>query len=699
MRVQRSTSLLLIALGVITVLAAHTPAFAGESVLAGVWEGAIDVAGQELGVVFRFTESDGALKGSGDIPAQNAFNIAVRDIVVEENRVRFSYADIPASFDGQFSADTDSITGLLTQGPASFPFTLVRQAPAAIDESELVALRTIIEETLARFHVAGAAVSIVKDGQVILAEGFGLRDVEKALPVTDETLFGLASATKAFTAATFQSLVEAGALSWDTPVHTVLPHLRLYDRWVTDHITARDFALHRSGLPRHDIPWMFNLDLDLDALLAAADTLQPSAPFRTTWQYNNLGYAILGLMIERATNTSWEEAVTTRLLAPLGMTATNFSVDEMIQSGDYAKTYAYNEAEYRPIPLQDLRAVKAAGALNSNAKDMAQWLLFQINQGRVGETELISAAGMREMHTAQMPMPALAESSEIRYNGYGLGWFTDDYRGYRRVHHGGNTVGFSTDVAVLPDDGIGVAVLTNAPNSPAPTIIIYQVLDSLLGLDPIDWVGLIEMQTEAQASSMESTLASAPRRLETAPSHALDEYTGIFTHPAYGDVVIKREGESLTAVYYTTTIPLEHWHYDQFRGPLNELFPISIPFLFVTDERGEISEVAIGFELAVSPIVFTRKADSRLLDPAFLATLAGEYDFAGLPSTLSVRGTTLVLTVAGQTITFEPASGLRFQMTDTPVVTIEFEIDEATGSVVKAIYTQPTAVVEMLPMR
>lgn len=691
-----------------------SPVASADGLLSGTWQGAIEIPGQPLEITMRFSpDGDDGWTGVGDIPAQGAMGLALTAIKLEGDLVAFAYADIPADFDGSLTADASRIEGVFNQAGMSFPFYIERvaQPGRAIettqdldgsreqsvesDSDRSVTIRRLVETVRDDWDVPGMAVGVVQDGEVLFAEGFGLRDLESGLPVTANTLFGIGSSTKAFTATVFQMLVEEDSLSWDRPIRQSIPGFRLSDPFATEHITPMDFALHRSGLPRHDIPWMFNPDLDLNTFIDAAEHLAPSADFRTAWMYNNFGYALLGRLIEDATGMAWETVVSERILQPLGMDTTNFRIADLLASEDHALAYTMDDGEAQGIPLQELGAAAAAGAINSNVTDMSKWLLFQLNQGRVGDAQLLSTIGIQQMQTPLMAIPGMGQQG-IDFGSYGLGWMVDSYRGHYRVHHGGNTIGYSAEVAFLPRDGIGVVVLSNGLFTPANSIVVNHVLDTMLDLEPIDWNRQLHTAYEAQASLMETGVVEVGRKMGTLPAHELSEYAGVYVHPAYGEVHIAQTDGSLEAVYYTATIPLEHWHFEQFRGPLDPMLPIEVPFFFETDAEGEVSKVRIGFEPMVEPIPFTRRAGTELSDEDYLQQFVGEYDLMGQTIDVSLRGGTLFLTVPGQpAYALEPVREGRFAFRDFAGFGADFVVAED-GTVEKAVLIQPHGNVELL---
>lgn len=665
--------------------------------LEGKWYGAIDIPGQPLEVILNIeVDPDGGYVSTADIPAQGARGLTLQ-VEASGTEIRLELVDIPATITGSVSEDGKRFRGVFAQAGLEFPFAAERRVSPesrAEDAAVVESLRAVVTRAMESWSVAGVALTVVKDGEILIAEGFGLRDVERNLPVTPHTLFGIGSSTKAFTTTAFQILVDEGALSWEEPIRKLIPGFRLSDPFASEQITALDFALHRSGLPRHDFPWMFHAALDLERLITVADQLEPSAEFRTTFQYNNFGFMVLGHLIQKVSGMTWQEFVRERILQPLGMHETTLSIAAMEASGDYAMSYRNVDGAFEVIPQRELGAAAAAGAINTNAVDMAQWLLLQLNHGQVDGVQLVSPLGLKRLHTPHMTLPDM-DDQEILFTSYGLGWFIDSYRGHVRVHHGGNTLGYSADVAFLPKEGIGVAVLANDPSTPLPSLVINHVLDELLGLEPIDWIGRLRGLVQAYEEASHADLSEVGRRQGTTPSHDLQEYAGLYEHPAYGQIAITLTDDGLEATYYDATIPMEHWHYDQFQGKLSDL-PVSIPFFFETNASGDIAHVRVGFEPAVEPIRFTRRADSDLLEEEYLSRFVGEYTYAGATFQVTLNHGALSLLVPGQpAYVLEPTRANEFVFRDYLGFAVHFE-EDADGVVTRALLIQPQGNVELV---
>lgn len=713
--------------------------------LIGTWDGVISIPGQSLELTLTFTADDEHdVRGTVDIPIQRAFDLALKDIEVDGTTVKFAFVAIPASVEGSIDAELAVISGTFHQSGLDFPFRAERRVepvaePVAESETELDAdaqvesrtdqsaaqtatavedieesavqatepakglsdeqlaqLEQFITDVLDAWDVPGLSLAIVQDGEIVLAEGYGLRDVEENLPVTPTTLFGIGSLSKAFTATTFQMLVEDDLLSWNQPVREVLPGFRLSDPFATEHSTALDFALHRSGLPRHDLIWIYQPDLDPEAVIGAAEHLDLVTGFRNGFIYNNFGYMILAQMIQKASGSSWQEAVTERILQPLGMNSTTLSTAAMQATDDYAHGYAAIDGRVERIPIEKFGTGDAAGSIHSNAVDMARWLLFQLKGGQIDDTQLISPLAFQQMHSPLIVMPGDAHP-DINFASYGVGWMVDSYRGRVRVHHGGNTIGYSAQMSFFPAEGVGVVVLTNGLFTPLPFVVANHVSDIILGLEPNDWNGFYtafkDLYIDEPGKEAGPGL-QADRKEGTSPTHDLAEYAGLYEHPAYGALEITLADEGLVARYHVADIPLEHWHYNQFRGTL-PFISFNPPFTFQIDETGDITSVRVRLEVTADPITFTRRPAIELRDEAYLEQFIGEYEVPGMTLDVTLKDGNLILTVPGQPpYTLEPVREGRFNFRDHDGFGVVFSMDDD-GDVIGAVLIQPYGNIEL----
>lgn len=590
----------------------------------GRFEGAIEIPGTPLKIVVEF----GAKGGAISIPSQGLSGFALAEVKAEGDSVSFAMHGIPGDprFRGTLSADGKRIEGTFEQGGASFPFRLERATGAeALDP-----LAKEIESLLALSKAPGVAIAVVRGAKTLFAEGYGVRKAGAPERVTGDTIFAIGSTTKAFTATLVQLLADEGKLSWDDLVVARLPEFRLKDPLATARITIRDLCTHLSGLPRHDLVW-YGSPLDRGALLEAIAHLEPSADLRERFQYQNLMYMAAGALLERIEGKPWEAIVRERIFEPLSMTSAVASTEEAQKAADSASPHAATGDVATLLPFRVARNVAPAGAIHASAKDLGRWMAAHLRPG------FLSEGALRALHAPRVAIPGAGGDPEVIGASYALGWMVDVYRGHERVHHGGNIDGFSAAVLLFPRDDLGVAVLANLDASPLPDVLASAAADRMLGLEPVDRAPRLAGAAGRQRAFLEEAQKgrARSRRAGTTPSRPTEEFAGEYEHPAYGGVTVMKE---LVVSIHGIEARLEHWHYDVFLATPTDarLAPMRMLLRFTTDLEGRVDGLAAALEPAVGEILFRRKPPARLLDPAFLDTLAGEY-VLGLDPSVVVR--------------------------------------------------------------
>lgn len=408
--------------------------------------------------------------------------------------------------------------------------TAARQAVSQSNDSaaRLAAIEKAVEEKQKAYGIPGISLTIVEGDKVILSKGFGTRNRELNLPVTPDTLFGIGSSTKAFTAMATMISADEGKLSLDDSPKKFLPYFKLQDENADAKVTLRDLLSHRTGLDRTDLAFQFPEKLTREDVIKIAGLAKPTARFRERWQYQNTMFIAAGEAAAKANNTTWEKLVETKIFKPLGMTATNTSVSEMQKTKNFSCGYDFNPEtkEIRKVMTTDQTSSAPAGAINSNSKDMAQWLKLMLGGGEFEGKRLVSEKNFKELITEQMPIaPKL---------GYGFGWFLRDWRGKKEVDHGGNVEGFSTMIAMIPEERLGFIMLSNVTYSPLQDEIREIVFSNLLS----------EGKPETQAAiSSENNL-----RETVAASPALREIVGEYESERSGKSISIKAQDN--AVYF-----------------------------------------------------------------------------------------------------------------------------------------------------
>lgn len=438
------------------------------------------------------------------------------------------------------------------------------------------AVDQIVRAALKSTRAPGAAVAVVV-GNAVYVQGYGAKALGKADPVTPDTLFAIASTTKAVTATTLALLVDENKAGWDDPVRKHLPQFRLADPLADAGVTLRDLLCHRTGLPRHDMLWL-EAPWDRAEVLRRIGHAKPTAGLREKYQYQNIAFAAAGEAIARAAGApSWEAFTKARLLDPLGMTRTNFSVTDAQADGDHATGHRDVKHKREAAPWRNLDNVCPCGGINSCARDLARWLQFLLAGGEApgdsGGPRLLSEAVLNETFAPQIVVP-IEEDTRTLYPdtvgmNYALGWTVWDYRGgHKIVSHGGSIGGFRSHVTLLPGRKAGVAVLSNMQGF-LPEIVRNGVMDSLLGLPETNWnAAYAERLAKAEADEDCKRAEKAAKRFKnTRPSRSLNAYAGAYEEPAYGTATVTHENGRLTLAWSSFVRPLRHYHFDTFTTP------------------------------------------------------------------------------------------------------------------------------------
>jgi CubicO group peptidase (beta-lactamase class C family) len=451
---------------------------------------------------------------------------------------------------------------------------LAAQAPPAAPPD----LDAWVARAMRTFEVPGIGVSIVKDGHVVVARGYGVRRLGAPEPVDSRTLFGIASNTKVFTAVALGLLVEEGKVEWDAPVVRYLPAFQMWDPYVTRELSVRDLLVHRSGLGlgAGDLLWWPPSTYDRAEIARRLRFIRPSTSFRSAYAYDNVLYLVAGRLIEAVSGRSWEDFVTDRILRKAGMTGTNVLHSAATAGGNVAATHARVDGVVRPIAPFVSDNTNPAGGINSNAEDMATWMRVLLAGGALPDgSRLFSEATLRQVTSIVTPLSPMSnlppELAPQRNNfaGYALGLNVRDYRGMKMWTHTGGLPGYVSRVMMLPDARLGVAVLTNQESGEAFDAIAYHVVDYYLGAPATDWIDgyrAASARRDAQAAEAEKKAAAA-RDITSKPSLPLARYAGTYEDAWYGDIDIALEQARLVMRFsHTPSLvgDLEHWQHDTF---------------------------------------------------------------------------------------------------------------------------------------
>lgn len=445
-------------------------------------------------------------------------------------------------------------------------------APLPTPEQPLNGLDSYIEQAVEEWGIAGLAIAIVDDDSIVFAEGYGVRDVRTGEPVDENTVFAIGSNSKLFTSVSTGMLVDEGVMDWSDRATEHLPAFQLYDPYVTREIRIRDLLSHRSGLGRRgDLLW-YGSDLNREEILRQIRYLEPNSSFRSEFGYQNIMFLAAGEALANAAGTTWDDFVEQNIFTPLGMERSTTSPVPLEQMQNVAQPHVNEDGQLIPVPYRNIDNVAPAGSINSSVIDMAQWLRMLLNEGTYEGQVLVDTATLAEIMSPHTIMGAPSDSlfPSTHFLSYGMGIVVQDYRGAKVGWHTGGIDGMLSLVALLPEEEVGVVILTNSMgHNNLFTALMYRVLDAYLGAPPRDWSGIFLDQTlKAEAGAAERALeAEAARVTGTTPSLPLAQYVGTYSDEMYGDLEIRQGDGGLTLHKGSTFVAdLEHWHYNTFKA-------------------------------------------------------------------------------------------------------------------------------------
>jgi CubicO group peptidase (beta-lactamase class C family) len=428
-----------------------------------------------------------------------------------------------------------------------------------------------VRAAMREWQVPGLAIAVVKNDSIVMARGYGVRQLGRPEAVDEHTVFAAASTTKAMTATALGMLVDEGRLHWDDPVIRHLRDFQLFDESATGEVTIRDLLAHRSGLPRGDLLWWAS-PYSRAEVVQRVRHLRPTSPPRTRFGYNNIMYVAAGEILEAASGATWDDFIADRLFAPLGMTRSSTSAHEAAGSGNTAIPHLRIDGRIRPIAWRSVDNLGAAGAVNSSAWDMAQWIRFNLRGGQAGERRLVSDSVTRITRTPHVDVRVDSSTDRLHprvtNRAYGLGWALQDYHGYRVLHHDGALDGMRTQVMMIPDLQLGVVVFTNFAPASLHVALAYRIIDDLIGAPSRDWSGellaatrLRQLQRDREWKDYERARVTGTR-----PSLEPSRYAGVYADSMYGRMTVE-ENEGALVVRFGDAWEgdLEHWHFDTFR--------------------------------------------------------------------------------------------------------------------------------------
>lgn len=536
-----------------------------------------------------------------------------------------------------------------------------------------------MEKTLKDWNAPGIGVGIVVDDKLVFAKGYGYRDYEKKLPITSNTLFPIASNTKLFTAVASGFLVDEGKLTWDRPIRESIPSIQFYDSALNNTVTLRDMLAHRTGITRHDTIW-YKSDFTTRELFERLKYLEPKEQPRQLFLYNNMMYAAAGYSIELQSGKTWADYVRDKILKPLNMNNTVYSISDMLKAPDHGVPFTErrDSTELYKLPYyEETGGLAAAGAIISNIEDMSHWLIALMNNGKYDGREVLPAKVLQATMEPAIAQPNTAGEVrgwwEVLNRTYGMGRQTASYRGRLITFHGGDLPGFHSQVSFMPNERIGVIVFVIGDHaSGLYNPISYNVYERLLAMDQVPWTTrLLDIRLKNKKAGMEArSKAGVGRIANTKPSHPLEDYLGEYEHPAYGLLKIGLKNNQLEFDFHKIRFPMTHFHYDRFDTPDDEQdgkWSVN----FQTNPQGEIDKATMSLDEAEA--TFTRRAPT--LDAAVAQRLVGTYETPGggkFQVVIKPGAGLYIVSPGSPDQKLIPYKGLKFRVQEYADVVVEF---------------------------
>ena len=533
-----------------------------------------------------------------------------------------------------------------------------------------------VTKAIKDWEVPGLAIAIIKDDRIVFAKGYGVRELGKSSVVDEHTLFAIGSSSKAFTAASIAMLVDEGKLKWDDPATKYLPGFQIYDPYTTRELTVRDLVTHRSGLERGDLLW-YASSYDRDEVLRRIRYLKPTWSMRAHFGYQNIMFLAAGQIIPSITGKTWDDFVRERIFIPLGMKATSTSIKALANSDNVATPHSKIDDKVQAVAWRNIDNIAPAGSINSNVLDMAQWVRLQLGGGLYQNQRLLSSGAIKEMHTPQTIIRIEGANEklypEAHFLTYGMGWFLSDYRGRKVVEHGGAIDGMRAEVAMMPEEKLGMVILTNRHGSVLPHVLIYRIFDAYLGGRQRDWSADM-LKTfkalEEQAKAAEKK-AEAERVKGTSPSLPLEKYAGTYQNEMYGEAkVVFKNAKLVTQFGPNFTGDLEHWNYDTFQVTWRDRMEGKGFVTFRLNTQGKVDGISIenigDFTHAPEK---PETVTGTVLSEADLNKFVGKYALESPAMEVSIElvGNNLKAVVPGQPVyTLVPTAANRFRIDGAP---------------------------------
>jgi len=481
----------------------------------------------------------------------------------------------------------------------AFLFTIAISAQSQNLAQQVKEFDAYIEASRKLYEVPGLAVTVVKDGKVILSKGYGVRQLGTNQAVDSKTLFACASTTKAMTATCMGMLVDEGKIKWDDLVINYLPEFQLYDPFVTRELRIRDLFTHNSGVGNADFLWT-TMNISSDEILAKMKMIEPSYSLRSSFIYQNIFYLAAGKVIEKVSGMPWEVFIQKRIFDPLNMTRT-FPLLSHVKDANQSHPHYLVDTKITVIERTSADAIGPAGSVWSCADDMAKWAMCMLDSSKYAGGRLVKAATWNELFKPQVMVTAsqfypTAQLTKPNWKTYGLGWFQQDYNGRKINFHTGSLAGETAIHGQLPSEKLAIYVFGNLDHAEVRHALMFKAFDHFALGGTRDWsaeFNSLYKKLSAAADVAEKKMEAA-RVTGTSPSHPLAQSVGTYTSTLYGELIITINGDALFFIMNNTAkATLTHWNYDTFRGNYEKRWWGQTSASFTANASGKIQSVII----------------------------------------------------------------------------------------------------------
>jgi CubicO group peptidase (beta-lactamase class C family) len=462
---------------------------------------------------------------------------------------------------------------------------LLAPAPLSAAEPEPAVAKKLVEDALKLWNVPGVAVAVVRGDETLLLEGFGRRAIGQPAKITPDTIFPLASCTKAFTTTLLAMLADDGVIGWDDPVRKHLPTWKLSDPNADAMLSVRDLLCHRCGIAGHDLLW-YHAPWNLDEVLKRAQSLPLEYPFRGGYRYSSIPFLVAGRLIEKRTGEKWEKLVRTRMCEPLGMNSVHFTSTDIPKDADRASGHRLGKnGKVEPMAFGELRDPNPSGSISMSGKDVAAWLKFQLDDG-VGP-DGIRLVSVKNLNETKTPHNVIRREGIVKtlnpdtvQLSYGLAWIVYDHRGKKVITHGGLYDGFRVQLTMLPDEKLGIAVLCNLHETRMNAALTNSLIDLYCGLEARDWNGYFRQVVDDEVADHKAEIEArnAARDPAKKPTLPLAAFAGEYTHPAYGTATVTVAEGKLIVAWSSFKAPLEEFEGDTYRASSGYFDDQLVPF-------------------------------------------------------------------------------------------------------------------------